>query len=450
MIVFRRRLIYWLIKEYVKKSKKTLLLFFIVGLIGFFSLRFLIGLLGPKIPIGQKEIIGLVGVYEIENLPQSLLSEVSTGLTRVAEDGTILPGVARSWKIEENGKAYIFFLRKDVYFTDGTPLTSSWINYNFSDVVIERPDKYTIAFKLKETYAPFLITVSQPIFKKNYIGVGEYEIKNIKLNGNLVKSLTLVSIKNRFKKKTYQFYSSSEALKMAHVLGEINRAERALDIAFENTTFAQFPNLNIKKTTNYEKLVTLFYNLNDSVLSDKKVRNALSYSISDEFAYGERAHAPISPKSWAYNHSLSQSQDLDRARLLFASSDTTSTASLTLKINTLPRYKKIAENLSQDWEKIGIKTKIEIVQNVPSVFQIFLGDYNVSKDPDQYALWHSSQPNNITNYKNLRIDKLLEDGRKTNDVNERKKIYIDFQKYLMDDAPATFLYFPYEYEITRK
>jgi peptide/nickel transport system substrate-binding protein len=67
-------------------------------------------------------------------------------------------------------------------------------------------------------------------------------------------------------------------------------------------------------------------------------------------------------------------------------------------------------------------------------------------------LWHSSQIqiNNISKNKNVRIDKLLEDGRKTNDLEERKKIYADFQKYLLEDPPAAFLYFPYEFTVARK
>ncbi len=79
-----------------------------------------------------------------------------------------------------------------------------------------------------------------------------------------------------------------------------------------------------------------------------------------------------------------------------------------------------------------------------------MGDFYLPRDPDQYTLWHSGQKNNITKYKNLRIDKLLEDGRKTVDLDERKTIYADFQKYLIDDVPAVFLYFPTEYQIKRK
>jgi len=86
---------------------------------------------------------------------------------------------------------------------------------------------------------------------------------------------------------------------------------------------------------------------------------------------------------------------------------------------------------------------------LPTDYQIFLGDFSIPKDPDQYTLWHSEGPDNITHYKDLRIDKLLEDGRKTIDVNQRKSIYDDFQKFLLEDAPAVFLYYPNEYTITR-
>jgi peptide/nickel transport system substrate-binding protein len=72
-------------------------------------------------------------------------------------------------------------------------------------------------------------------------------------------------------------------------------------------------------------------------------------------------------------------------------------------------------------------------------------------DPDQYYFWHSTQEvGNITHYKNVRIDKLLEDGRKTLNINERKKIYKDFQRIIMDDHPALFIYYPYSYTIEKK
>jgi len=77
--------------------------------------------------------------------------------------------------------------------------------------------------------------------------------------------------------------------------------------------------------------------------------------------------------------------------------------------------------------------------------------FQVPSDPDQYQFWQSTQEDtNITHYTNLKIDKLLEDGRKTLDKDTRKKIYADFQRYLVDDSPVIFLYFPKAYTVERK
>ncbi|KKQ55358.1 MAG: ABC-type dipeptide transport system, periplasmic component, partial [Candidatus Woesebacteria bacterium GW2011_GWC1_38_13] len=57
---------------------------------------------------------------------------------------------------------------------------------------------------------------------------------------------------------------------------------------------------------------------------------------------------------------------------------------------------------------------------------------------------------NITKYKNLRIDKILEDGRVEQDKEKRKELYFDFQRFLIEDSPAIFLYHPVWYNIHRK
>ena len=48
---------------------------------------------------------------------------------------------------------------------------------------------------------------------------------------------------------------------------------------------------------------------------------------------------------------------------------------------------------------------------------------------------HSNQTaTNISNYQNPRIDKLLEDGRAELTLVERSKIYLDFQRFLLEDS----------------
>lgn len=449
MIVFRRRLIFWLLKAYLRKWGRTMLVFFILGLVGFFALRYVVTILPSSFPFLSHRTTGLMGAYTINNLPQEVLDKVSRGLTYTSDDGTVKPDVALAWKIDEDGKRYTFFLKKNIYFSDGTHLTSKEINYNFTDAKVEKPSEYVIIFTLKDPYSPFPVTLSRPIFKKGFIGVGTYKVKNLKLNGDFVSSIDLVDVKNPSIILKYIFYPTEDALKIAFSLGEISQAIGIHDLSIGGSNFSKFKSLQAEKKLNQKQLVTLFYNTKDPILSDKKIREALSYSINDNFLQGKRNQGPFSPNSWA-NANISQyNQDIDHAKELLKGSSATQSGKLKFKVKTLSQYEPIAKTLKSDFNKINIDLEIEKVNSIPDNFQIFLGDFNLPKDPDQYLIWHSDQENNITNYKNLRIDKLLEDGRKTTDINERKKIYADFQKYLLDDAPASFLYLPYTYELKR-
>jgi peptide/nickel transport system substrate-binding protein len=82
----------------------------------------------------------------------------------------------------------------------------------------------------------------------------------------------------------------------------------------------------------------------------------------------------------------------------------------------------------------------------PRDFELLLYEVETTVDPDQYNLWHSLKVDypglNLSGYNYERVDLLLEDARKTTDVTTRKSDYVQFQKYLMKDAPAMFLYNP--------
>lgn len=456
MAVIRKRLIFWLIKAYIKKSGKTIFFSFLFGLIIFSVIVFTEKYYSHIFPFTHTQTIGLVGAYTEDALPPKIVNKMSFGLTSVAPDSTIKSELASSWDVMDNGKTYKFHLKPGLYFNDGQEVNAETINYNFSDVTVKKPDAKTIIFTLKDAYAPFLVTISKPLFNKGFSGVGEYRLEKIKLNGNFVQSLTLASTKNRQYVINYVFYPSEDALKIAYLLGEVTEVDGLSKSSFKDTSLEAFPNTRISKKVNYSQLVTLFFNNNDSDLSDKKLRLALTYALPDNFKDGKRTYAPYSSLSSYYNKNIeARNQDFAHAKLLLLPDKESSVsgqahAPTQLTIKTLKKYRQAAEEIATAWKSLGITTKIEEVEGIPNIYQVFLGDFNIPRDPDQYTLWHSNQPNNITRYKNLRIDKLLEDGRKTVDSEQRKKIYADFQKFLLEDAPAAFLYFPYEYDVMRK
>lgn len=451
MIVFKRRLLFWLFKAYIKKWGKFIALSFLAGLAIFFLLLQFGNTLLRLVHFERRTIVGIAGAYNLDHLPMSVEEKLSRGLTHVTPDGLIVPDAAQSWQVRDNGKTYVFYLKNNIAFSDGKKFTSDLVNYDFANVTVERPNASTIVFKLKDEYSPFLTTVSRPIFQKGYIGIGEYKIRQVELNGNFIKSMQLVGVADKKKVETYKFYSTPEALKVAFALGEVSHAIGLGDDAFKNTSFSTYPQVTVSKVPNYRQLVTLFYNTTDPLLSDKRLRNALTYALPDSFAGGERAYLPYPPTSHYFNADLlPRSQDYSHSLLLMdAVVKANNGKHLSVTIKTLERHKDHAKVIAEAWKKIGVTAKIEEVSKTPIDYQIFLGDFTLPHDPDQYTLWHSDQGNNITRFKNLRIDKLLEDGRTKTNVEERQKLYADFQKYLLDESPAAFLFFPYEYDITR-
>lgn len=453
MAVFRKRLIFWLLKAYLKRWGKVIIISFFVGLGIFFGLAFAFPYLVRLIPAEKKVRIGVIGAYHADNLPYFVTKDLSRGLTRVTPDGSIVPDAAKRWEVKDGGKTYIFTLDTKLTFSDGSPLRSGDLGYNFQNVSVDTHDAGTVVFHLKDAYSPFLVTVSRPIFKKGYIGIGEYRISGIKLNGDFVESLSIVSSKDKLLSQTFLFYPSEEALKHAFALGEITEARGLTNQFYRRTTFDTFPSATTAKRIDYSRLVTLFFNTQDSFLSDKKVRNALSYALPDTFPLGERSLVPYPPESVYRNHEvLDRHQDLDHATLLMdaANSGASGSAKPKITIKAAVRYHSVAEDIAKVWEKLGITATIEDEESIPSEFQVYLGDFTLPRDPDQYVLWHSTSQNNITKLRSQRLDKLLEDGRKITDIEERQKIYSDFQKYLLDESPAAFLYFPYDYTVARK
>jgi peptide/nickel transport system substrate-binding protein len=201
-------------------------------------------------------------------------------------------------------------------------------------------------------------------------------------------------------------------------------------------------------------VLTLFFNTKNPALADKDVRKAIHLAIPQKElqGLGEAAGGPIPPTSWAYNPNLkSVLFDKDAAdKTLRKGFEATGAA--TLNLLTFYDYLDVANLLTNNLEDVGVKsaTRLNAFQ-AGTDFDMLLAFWKVPQDPDQYFFWHSTQQEgNITNYHNVKIDKLLEDGRSTLKVSARRDFYHDFQKVIVDDTPAIFLYYPYAYTIRRK
>lgn len=426
------RYIVRLTQAFFNKFKAIIMISVIIGILFFLILTFLF----PSLTSDTKKI-GIVGRYTPDSLPLEITSLISEGLTKVDENGNIVPAIAKSWETTDGGKTWIFVLNTNLYWQDGKNVTTNDISYQFSDAKYEKVDKYTLRFNLNNQFSAFPIIVSNPIFKKGLLGTGKYKVKSISLVGGYVQNLTITNQKKD--KIIYKFYPSEDRLILAFKLGQIDIINKIQGI----DQFKKWKVVNTSKYTSYNNFVGIFFNTEDEKLSEKTLRQNLNYAIDKNIFNEVRAIGPISPNSWAYNSQVKQySKDLTKTKDL---------KDLTIKLSTLPNLLDVAEKIKQEWEAVGVKTEIEIVSNIPNNYQAFLATIDIPKDPDQYSLWHSTQDEtNISRLKNPRIDKLLEDGRTELDQILRKKIYLDFQRFLVEDVPAIFLYHPSYYTISRK
>jgi len=439
-----RMLRYWmrLILAFANKFKLVLFFGVVTGFFGFVLARFLL----PLAWGGHTERIGLVGRYHVEDLPQSVIEMVSIGLTVIDDQGRVQPGLAKEWDSEEEGKKWTFKLKDGLAWHDGEKVISETINYNFEgEMRVDYPNEGTIVFELKNPLAAFPSILARPIFKKGLIGVGEWKVSKVSLVGDYVEKITLRRGRDR---KIYSFYPTEEKLKTAYKLGSVDVLEDLLD----PSPFDEWSTANLIEEPNSDRYVAIFLNNQSEVFSSNKaLRQALYYSI-DKKVWGERAFGPISPNSWAYNPQVKDYEyDQRRARELIEEVGSEAIEALNIQLVVSPVLLNVAEKVAQDWRVVGVKTTILVSSVIPVDYQAFMAIVDVSRDPDQYAMWHSTQmETNISNYSNPRIDKLLEDGRKELNEDDRKKIYLDFQRFLLEDAPAIFLYHPISYTVERK
>jgi peptide/nickel transport system substrate-binding protein len=428
---------------FLARFKALILISIGLGFAFFFILKYLL----PVLSASTVTRIGLTGRYSASELPLSILDQIGNGLTKLNADGSVSPDLASSWETPDSGKTWIFTIASGKSWQDGKKVVAGGITYQFSDVTIERPDDHTITFKLQNSYSAFPSVVSRPSFRTGLLGTGEYKVTHISLEGGIVEELSLANKAGI--KITYKFYPTEDDTKLAFELGEVDRVTDLLD----PTPLNSWPRIKIQNVTDTGEYVAVFFDTQDKTLGEKNLRQALSYAINKKTLGGERAISPISVNSWAYNPQV-KPYDYDPVKAKQMISDYEKSAkitSLAVNLSTSAILLTQAEEIAKDWQAVGVTTNVQVITQIPTDYQAFLAIFDIPDDPDQYSVWHSTQvATNITHYQNPRIDKLLEDGRSEVSIEDRKKTYLDFQRFLVEDSPAAFLYYPTTYTIGRK
>lgn len=386
---------------------------------------------------------GVVGTYTEENLPKVVTNLLSKSLIKVDKSGLPQPDLASGFEANKEASKYILTLKQGEYWLDGSVIKAQDFDITIPDVKVHILNDQKISLELADSFSPLPILLNKPVFKRgSLIGTGPYFIDKIEKNQIFIKKITLKSSKKNLPKVIIRFYPNEKIAKNALSIGEVSSLIGLSDVS---DLVGQKP-FKSASAVNYTRLVTIFYNTKDAILSDRNFRLALSFaapSIKQEV----EAKTSIPPISWAFNADVKDFLDNpDQARVYFNKVKQGKDSTITLTVTTT--LQDVGQKIVNEWTKNGIKAVMRVESGIPQNFQALLIAQDIPIDPDQYSLWHSTQnKTNISQYNSLnqyspRIDKDLEDGRKATDIEVRKAKYQDMQKVLLDDAPATFLYFP--------
>lgn len=419
--------------------------------IGLASVIFLIfaqqtfGIFKPKQILRE----GMVGTYQEHDLPAEVTELISDGLVEMDEAGRIKAKLAAGWEINNDSTIFKFKLKDDLRWVDGSVINSRDLAFNIADTEVTYPDDKTIQFKLKEAYSPFPSLLTKPVFKKGtLLGTGPYKITQIEKSRIFITKINLEPMVVNLPKIIIRFYPNEKVAITGFNMGEVQSL-----LGLSNTRiFTNNPQTKSRQETDFSKMVTIIYNTKDPTLSNRSIRQALSYQ-APKIEGEEEANSPYPPSSWVYNQDakkyLANGEEAEAALERAKENLSADKLKEELILTTTPNLEDVGKLIMEAWRGLSFNIKLRVESGIPQNFQALLITQSIPKDPDQYYLWHSTQEKtNLAKYSSAccpssaRVDKDLEDGRKATSEEERRDKYQDFQKTLMEDAPATFLYFP--------
>jgi peptide/nickel transport system substrate-binding protein len=451
--------------------------------------------------IGSPQFIN--PLLAISDSDRDLSTLTYAGLMRLSASGGLLPELAESYTISDDGKTYTFVLRSDAKFTDGSNVTAADVAFtvkkaqdpglkspeyaNWSGIGVAVVDSRTVRFTLTKPYAPFLGLTTLGILparlwqnisntefpfsalQTNPVGSGPFKITSMSRNASgLIQSVSLdanpyyVLGRPYLNGVTFRFYANTDDLNGALLSGAI---ESAYGIPTKKAL-----------TAPYARVFGVFFNPNDNqIYARAEVRKALSLAIGREKivsdvlgGYATPIMGPVPPGEGVIQVPIPQGGTLQAAKVLQAAGWTydgnarqwvnvkakQTLSNITIRTSNVPELKNVAGAVKTDWEKLGISVDIELYepgdlsQNVirPRKYGALLYGMVIGRDQDLYAFWDSQERNdpglNVALYANKTVDALLEETRGITSEDTRRKNLQKIEDTVAADYPAAFIYAP--------
>ncbi len=421
-----------------------------------------------------------------ERIGQLLFSR----LVRSDALGKIIGDLAEKWEIQSD-LLYTFYLKKNILFHHGAPLTSRDVQYTYESMMdptfasphrktyemvqkIETPDAATVRFILKHPHAPFLSTLTKGIVPRPLPDAATLTAPPI---GSGPFYFVRYTPDDAVELASYQNYFEGSP-RIPKLLFRIIPEESVRLLELEKGTIDLLQNafspdaLSRLKKDSRLKIVQapgttytyIGFNLEDPLLKRAPIRRAMAMALNREeiathlFKGLARPAESLLPVShWAYTRPVTTTPyQPEQANLLLDQAGLMPREgvrfTLVHKTSQNELARRVAEAMQQQLSKVGIAVSIRshewgtFYNDIKKGnFQMFTLSWVGVDDPDiYYNIFHSqSTPPNGSNrghYQNRLIDTLLEKGRITLEINARKRIYAKIQEILSEDLPYIHLW----------
>ena len=414
-------------------------------------------------------------------------------LVRRDEHFNLQPWVAESWETPDP-LTWIFHLRGDVRFHDGSPLTSRDVKWTFDSLLngairspksgvfqpiqsIAAPDPRTVIFHLKQPWASLLWNVAN-----GGIGIVPYgsgkELGQHPVGSGPFRFVSMAQDRDVLLARNDQYWSQKPKIARVRFAVIPDATTRALelrkgsaDIALNsltadmNVVLARDPALAVEQTpgTIYSYLAM---NLRDPILKDVRVRQALAYAVDrgpmirylmrDE---ARPADSILPPQSWAYDGDVNTyPHDPARARQLLDQAGYPAVHGvrfhLTMKTSTEEGTRLLAAVLQRQLREVGIVLDIRTYEFATFFSDITKGAFQLyslrwvggNDDPDIFQYLFDSrrvppQGANRGYYSDPEVDRLIAQGVSETDQRQRRQTYARLQQILARDLPYINLWY---------
>lgn len=481
-------------------------------------------------------------VSEIQ-LEKDLSEIIYESLIKIDQAGEIKNVLAESYEVLDSGRRYRFHLLPEVYWHDGILFTSKDVEKTFQliqqldnsaetssiysrasqNIKVKIIDDNTIDFIIKENTVipsffeaisfkilpahllsdlnPQNINTSDPLINRIPVGTGPFRLQKVETKSIILRQNTSYRHPISLKFLEFRLFPNEVSAVNAIKSGQIH--------GLAGVSIDNLRDLQDNKATQiyvsdviYNQYWALYFNLNNELFSDTKLRQAIASAINKKLiveallGFAEEADGSIPVSSFAYADVNKFTYDKTKAEELldeagwvlpFGKSVREKNGQLLefemLYVDNSDRA-KIASVLKQDLAEVGIQldikpetlAKIRDQYILPKQFSSLLFGVQTFIDPDRYELFHSSQiahpglnissyhsekevlavvpdpdkPGRVISKKIPETDDLLDDGRKVINRDVRKGYYQRFQEIMAEDVPVVFLYHPKETYIINK